>query len=146
MKRFHHFFTMPEKNKPTTAPALLSGTQINTTLNLPNVFNCCLIYSKKQKLRIRHSYLNPFKPGFSFPSIFLKFYRLPTHRRSAHRGIFSIMHSYFKIEISARLYVNATLGTNGLTKTCSIVFCIQYYYAPHLKILTDCHSRTRCCV
>ena len=41
-------------------------------------------------------------------------YRLPTHERSAHRNFFTVIPSYFRIEILAMRYQTAALGTNGL--------------------------------
>ena len=58
---------------------------------------------------------NPLPPIF----FIIGSYRLPTHRRDAHR-IFSLIHSYFKIKIWVKVDLWVRLGSKGLNTPSNI--------------------------
>ena len=71
---------------------------------------------------------NPLVPEFLFSSFFgtqpkIGSFRLPTHRRDAHRIFFLVIPSSFRIEILAIRTLSCTLGTKGLNSSNSLNYC-----------------------
>ena len=92
--------------------------------------NCQLIYGSLLNV-FQYFCLNPFVPGFFFSSFFVTYlkigsFRLPTHRRDAHRKFLLRIPSLIKIENFGRTYYIEYVGHKWVKEIWKISFSLTH--------------------